>query len=81
VWFPGYPATLERSTVTTVRVKSGETLVLAGLVKDEEIVTSSRVPILGDIPIIGRLFRYDKRQPQHTEIVIAITPTIKEEKG
>jgi len=81
MWFPDYPATLERSTVTTVRVKSGETLVLAGLVRDDEIVTSTRVPLLGDLPIVGRLFRYERKQPQHTEIVIAITPTIKEEKG
>jgi len=79
--FQGYPIITERSTGTTVRVKSGETFVLGGMVRDDEVVTSSRVPILGDIPLIGRLFRYEKRQPQHTEIVIAITPTIKDEKG
>jgi len=79
--FPGYPTILERSTVTTVRVKNGETFVIGGLVRDDEIVTSTRIPLLGDLPIVGRLFRFDKRQPQHTEIVIAITPTIKQEKG
>lgn len=77
--FPDYPTITERSTVTTVRVKSGETFVLGGLVRDEEMVTSSRVPILGDLPIVGRLFRFERRQPQHTEILIVITPTIKED--
>ena len=70
------PIVTERSVVTTVRVKSGETVVLAGLVSDGEQVTVSKVPFLGDIPIAGELFKHRKREPTHTEILIFVTPTV-----
>lgn len=72
----GLPVTTERSVVTTVRVKSGETAVIAGLISDEERVTTVKVPFLGNIPILGEAFRYRSRNPVHAEILIFVTPTI-----
>jgi type II secretory pathway component GspD/PulD (secretin) len=72
----GLPVTTERSVVTTVRVKSGETAVIAGLISDEERVTTVKVPFLGNVPILGELFKYRSRNPVHAEILIFVTPTI-----
>lgn len=75
--FAGYPTITERSTVTTVRVKSGETLVIGGLIRDEETITINKVPLLGDIPIVGDLlFKSKVKHPQRSEVVIIITPEI-----
>ncbi len=70
------PIVTERAVVTTVRVKSGETAVLAGLVSDGELVTLKKVPFLGDLPLLGELFKSRKRSPSHQEILIFVTPTI-----
>lgn len=72
------PIVTERSVVTTVRVKSGETAVLAGLVNDEEQVIVKKIPFLGDLPLAGELFKHRQRSPSHTEILIFVTPTILE---
>ncbi len=68
----------ERAVLTTVRVKSGETAVIAGLVSDEEQLTVKKVPFLGDIPLVGELFKHRERRPSHREILIFVTPTIVE---
>jgi type II secretory pathway component GspD/PulD (secretin) len=62
--------------VTTIRVKSGETAVLAGLISDEERVNVTKVLFLGNIPVLGELFKTRSRSPVHTEIMIFVTPTI-----
>ena len=72
------PVVTERTVLTTVCVKSGETAVIAGLVTDEEQVTVKKVPFLGDIPIVGELFKHRDRRPTHREILIFVTPTIVE---
>jgi len=72
------PVVTERTVVTSVRVKSGETAVIAGLVTDEEQVTIKKVPILGDIPLAGELFKHRERRPAHREILVFVTPTIVE---
>jgi len=76
--FSGYPTVTERSTVTTVRVRSGETFAIAGLIRDDETITINKVPLLGDIPLIGQLFRSTDKHPIHTEVVIIITPEVVE---
>jgi general secretion pathway protein D len=72
----GLPSINERAVVTTVRVHNGETAVLAGLISDEERVTVTKVPFLGNVPILGELFKFRNRSPIHTEIMIFVTPTI-----
>ena len=75
--FEGNPTITERSTLTTVRVKDGETLAIGGLIRDDETVTITKVPLLGDIPIIGNLlFKSKVRHPFRSEVVIIITPEV-----
>ena len=61
---------------TTMMVKDGETVVLGGLMKDSRINTTKKIPILGDIPILGYLFRSEQKEDVKTEIVVFITPHI-----
>lgn len=63
-----------RSASTVLRLKDGETQILAGLIGDEDRMSANRVPGLGDIPVLGRLFSSQKDDHQKTEIVLSITP-------
>jgi len=72
------PIVATRTVITTVRVKSGETAVLAGLVSDQEQVTIKRVPFVSNIPLVGELFKHVEKRPQHNEILIFVTPTVLE---
>ena len=65
-----------RNASTLLRLKDGETQILAGLINDAERTTSDRVPGLGDMPILGRLFGSKKNDGEKTEIVLSITPRI-----
>ncbi len=65
-----------RNASTVLRLKDGETQILAGLIGDEDRMTASRVPGLGDIPVLGRLFASQKDDRQKTEIVLSITPRL-----
>ena len=65
-----------RSTNTILRLKNNETQVLAGLISDTERRNASRVPGIGDLPILGRLFANQKDTKRKTEVVLAITPRI-----
>lgn len=70
------PQISERSAETTIRVKSGETILLGGLLKNEEIKSIKQIPFLSKIPILGELFKSRSIDKNDSEIVIAITPTI-----
>lgn len=70
------PVVSRRVAATTVRVKEGETLVLGGLRQLIEVTTEGKVPLLGDIPIIGALFRHKKTTSEDKDVVILITPHI-----
>ncbi|MNK73170.1 Type II secretion system protein D precursor [compost metagenome] len=65
-----------RSASTVLRLKDGETQVLAGLISDEDRTTANRVPGLGDLPVLGRLFSSQKDDWQKTEIILSITPRL-----
>jgi general secretion pathway protein D len=65
-----------RNASTVLRLKDGETQVLAGLIQDIDRDSSSRIPGLGDIPILGRLFGTKKDDTEETEIILSITPRI-----
>jgi general secretion pathway protein D len=65
-----------RSASTTLRLKNGETQVLAGLINDEERKTTSHIPGLGEIPIIGRAFGSQRDTSVKTEIILLITPRV-----
>jgi type IV pilus assembly protein PilQ len=70
------PILNSESVKTSVMIKNSETLIIAGLINDDKTVTSYRVPILGDIPILGWPFRHKSEQTVKTELVIFLTPHI-----
>lgn len=61
---------------TTVMVKDGTTIVIAGLMKDEKVAVERKIPILGDIPILGLAFRVKEDRVAKTELIIFLTPSI-----
>ena len=65
-----------RELSTTVRVKDGEMVIIGGLMQKKEVSEDSKVPLLGDIPLIGYLFKSRKRLDEKTELVIMLKPTI-----
>ena len=65
-----------RGANTVLRLKDGETQVLAGLISDEDRTTANKVPVLGDLPVAGRLFGSQKDDNQSSEILLSITPRI-----
>lgn len=68
--------TNERKIETRVTVADGETVVLGGLIRDNVIQTEQRVPLLGSVPGIGRLFRSQSSSVQKTNLLVFIRPTI-----
>ena len=65
-----------RNANTTLRLHDGETQILAGLISDEDRRTASRVPGLGELPTVGRLFSSNRDTTNKTEIVLLITPRL-----
>lgn len=59
-----------------VRLRDGQTLILTGIIQDQDRVSVSKVPILGDIPLLGRLFRREQKVNTRREVVVAVTPQI-----
>ncbi|MFQ5506449.1 MAG: type II secretion system protein GspD [Planctomycetota bacterium] len=70
------PEISTRSAVTTVHVPSGKTTVIGGLITKTSFRNEAQIPILGDIPILGYLFRSTLMQTESTEILFLITPRI-----
>ena len=65
-----------RKTSTTVRVEDGQTIFLAGLLSEETSDQIKKLPILGDIPLIGRLFQHRRESVIKSNLIIEITPKI-----
>ena len=70
------PALLTRKTRTEFNVRSGETMVLSGLVQRNSSSDIEKVPLLGDIPLLGQLFRSRRFQNKETELVVFVTPSV-----
>ena len=70
------PTINSRVLDSTVRLKDGETIILGGLIQESEVENLNKVPILGDIPLLGRLFRNKYTSVDKSELVIFITPHI-----
>jgi general secretion pathway protein D len=73
----GYPRVVTREAQTTVRVKDGDVLVIGGLLREEEIKSYEKVPILGDI--LKAFFSHTKTQKNVQDLVIFLTPRILKE--
>src|SRR5438270_843083 len=72
----GYPTISQRQAETAATVRDGDSFVIGGLTQDENITTKTKVPLLGDIPILGQAFRTDKQTRSKTELYIVVTPHI-----
>jgi general secretion pathway protein D len=67
-----------RETTTQLIVKNGQTIVISGILRSQESDVKRKVPLLGDIPLIGLLFQSTERTTRNTELVAFITPTVVE---
>ncbi|MCC3591233.1 AMIN domain-containing protein [Microcoleus sp. PH2017_28_MFU_U_A] len=59
-----------------IRLRDGQTLIVSGIIRDEERITANKIPILGDLPIIGSLFRSTTKDNQRAELIVLLTPQI-----
>ncbi|MBD2496085.1 AMIN domain-containing protein [Nostoc sp. FACHB-280] len=59
-----------------IRLRDGQTLILSGIIQDQDRVTVSKIPILGDLPLIGSLFRRTNKNNQRNEVIVLLTPQV-----
>jgi general secretion pathway protein D len=74
--FGGLPTFGNREIETTIRLRDGETNMLAGLIRDDERLSLEGIPGLIDIPVVGRLFAHNTKTTQQTDIILTLTPHI-----
>jgi general secretion pathway protein D len=74
--FGGLPTFGNREINTVIRLKDGETNMLAGLIRDDERRVLNGVPGLSDLPVVGRLFAHSKTETNQTDIILTLTPHI-----
>ncbi|MCB9777216.1 MAG: pilus assembly protein N-terminal domain-containing protein [Alphaproteobacteria bacterium] len=70
------PAFKSRKSQSHLRLESGMTFAMAGMLSESSSQTTARIPVLGEIPIVGTLFRYVKHERNETELVIFVTPRL-----
>jgi len=70
------PETSTKEASTTVLVKNGETIVIGGLITNNERKDASQIPLLGDVPVLGQFFKSYRDDKQNTELIIFVTPYI-----
>jgi len=75
----GEPIVDSRSATTNLLVKNGETAVIAGLTRKDDSFETNKVPILGDIPLFGAMFRTRAQDNNDTDLMIFVTPTVLED--
>lgn len=73
---PVGPTTTKRSMETTTIAKDQQTIVIGGLVRDNITISERKVPILGDIPFLGWLFKFQSRQTEKLNLLVFLTPTL-----
>jgi general secretion pathway protein D len=73
---PVGPTTTKRSMETTTVAKDQQTIVIGGLVRDDLVINERKVPLLGDIPFLGWLFRFQSRASVKLNLLVFLTPTI-----
>jgi general secretion pathway protein D len=74
--FGGLPTFGNREITTVIRLRDGETSMLAGLIRDDETRSLSGIPGLSDIPAVGRLFAHNTKTTTQTDIILTLTPHI-----
>jgi general secretion pathway protein D len=74
--FGGLPTFGNREINTIIRLRDGETNMLAGLIRDDERQALSGIPGLSDLPLVGRLFAHTTKSTDQTDIILTLTPHI-----
>jgi len=72
------PSVITRRSKTTIELASGQSFAMAGLLRSKDQTRGSRVPVLGDLPILGTLFRSVRYEQDHTELVVMVTADLVE---
>jgi len=72
----GWPVVDTRSTEASIMIESGQTIILGGLIRDDDKETKRKVPFLGDIPLLGKLFQYKYTSREKKNLMIFLTATI-----
>jgi type II secretory pathway component GspD/PulD (secretin) len=75
------PITNQRTASTSIILASGETLVIGGLIQDSITESRKKVPILGDLPLVGGMFRHKNTTKEKTDLIIFITATLMEKRS
>jgi type II secretion system protein D len=70
------PVINTKNALTTIAVPTGQTVILGGMITKNDTVTERKVPLFGDIPVLGNAFRYDFKETTRTELLIFLTPRI-----
>ncbi len=70
------PTTAKRQAQTVVSMNSGSTIVIGGLIRDDKVTLEKKIPLVGDIPLLGELFKYKTNRLQKTNLLIFITPHV-----
>ena len=70
------PTTAKRQAETIVSMNSGSTIVIGGLIRDDKTTIEKKIPLAGDLPVVGGLFRFQKDRLQKTNLLIFITPHV-----
>lgn len=74
----GFVTLVQRRSLSSgrLRLRDGQTLIISGIIQDQDRTTVSKIPILGDLPLIGSLFRSTNRQNERAEVIVLVTPQI-----
>jgi len=73
------PVISRRQVSTTIRVHDGETIIIGGLIRKKEVLKEKKFFLLGEIPLIGWLFKSKEKRTENFEIIVLITPRILDE--
>lgn len=76
---PFTPTIAKREVETTVTIPDGSTIVISGLIREDKVQNSYKVPLLGDVPYLGALFRYDFNKLKRTNLLIFVSPHLIED--
>ncbi len=70
------PTTSQRQATTVVSMKDGSTVVIGGLIRDDKTTSEKKIPLVGDIPVVGNLFKFQRERLQKTNLLMFITPHV-----
>jgi general secretion pathway protein D len=70
------PTTSQRQATTVVSMKDGSTVVIGGLIRDDKTTSVKKIPLIGDIPVVGNLFKFQRERLEKTNLLMFITPHV-----